>query len=97
MKYTTLASLYEISNGNLGAITALSEMYDYDKTTTLELQDKLKEIGMTGSKLWVAYKYCKMNVKKLLKKIKDTDKKMIDHINKIVRQGGCGNSKEIII
>jgi lambda repressor-like predicted transcriptional regulator len=95
MKSSKLQTLLELSNKNLGAIEALKSIYNYDYKRARKLGKMMKKIGMTGSKIWVGYKYCKMNVHKFMNCVEKNDIKMILYINKMVQRGGCGNSNEI--
>ena len=97
MKATELQILLELAGQNLGAIEALKNMYHCNPRQAKKLSEKMVEIGMTGSKIWVGYKYCRMHIYKFMRRIEYCDKKMISYINKIVQQGGCGNSSEIQI
>jgi hypothetical protein len=95
MKSKKLDRLLEISNGNLGAITVLTEMFNYDCFWTMRLKEKMERIGLTGSKIWAGYKYCDMNVKKFMKRLNRGSKTMFEYINVIIEQGGCGNAEPI--
>ena len=97
MKSTPLQTLLELAGQNLGAIEALKNMYHYNPKFARKLSEKMIQMGMTGSKIWVGYKYCKMHTYKFMRRIEYNDKKMISYINKVVQQGGCGNSSEIQI
>lgn len=98
MKYNNLNCICDfIANKNLGAITAISAMYECNRSHTNILCRYMKEIGLSGSKIWVGYKYCKFDARTLMSKIKEKDKKMFEYINKVIRSGGCGNVAELEI
>ena len=91
MKSKKLTLLLELAHGNLGAINALSDMFSHDCFWAMRLKDRMEHRGLTGSKIWVGFKFCKFSASKFMTKIACWDKRMIRHINKIISHGGCGN------
>ena len=97
IKSTILSLVFEITNSNPGALVATQEIFKCDRMNSLKIFKKLKSIGLTGSKLWVGYKYYKFDAKKFIIGIEKIDPKMIRYVNKMIKAGGCGNSEPIVI
>jgi hypothetical protein len=82
-----------LSEGNPGAMHVLCDLLEIGEVLTIAyLQNK----KITGSKLWVAYKACDLNVKTLVQNVHSNDKVMLDAINESIRKGYCGDGVALI-
>jgi hypothetical protein len=82
-----------LSEMNPGAMHVLCDLLEIGEVMTIAY---LQEKKITGSKLWVAYKACNMNVKTLVENIHSNDKAIIDIINDSIGRGYCGNDVALI-
>jgi hypothetical protein len=97
--YQTLSQnfLLELTLDNPGSIVATEKMIEHDPDRAYVLFQKMKQIGMTGSKIWCGYKYSSCNAIRFMKNVENLDKAMIKYINEMVELGGCGHSIKINI
>lgn len=82
-----------LSEGNPGAMHVLCDLLEIGDVLTIAYLQKKK---ITGSKLWVAYKACDMNVNMLVKNVHSNDKVMLDTINDSIGRGYCGDDVALI-
>lgn len=68
MNQYMLDKMVEMSDGNPGAATALTEIYNaYGDIVMAALLINLESKGIKGSRIWFAYKYCFLfNVKDMV-------------------------------
>jgi len=80
----------QMSEGNPGAITALSEVIKADDASSgLVPILNLDDMGMRGAQIWVAYSdHCKKDIKVFMQAIKDRDPAMVATVNAC---RGCGD------
>ena len=92
----TINFIAELTLNNPGSVVAVEAMYNHNPTRALKLYNEMKNFGMTGSKIWVGYKFYERNVENFMRGIEIRDLMMIEYINNTIRSGGCGNIEEII-
>lgn len=93
MSFSTM--IYTLSEGNPGAISVIATLMK--DTDYLRYFDILLRHNITGSKLWIGYKYSDKSIDTLLKNLDPLNREMVKHINASVTAGYCGDNATIVI
>lgn len=84
-------NLLQIADGNPGALTVLGQMLA--NPVFKHIPSRLEQMGLTGSKLWVAYKdACQSDISTLCSCIVGNDAQMLAVVNAAVESGDCGDT-----
>ena len=74
-------TFYKMSEGNPGAITAMTQLIKEDPTRFMLILS-LDDMNIRGSQIWQVYKYyCEEDVEKFKKVIQDRDADMVQYLN----------------
>jgi hypothetical protein len=86
----------EMGEGNPGAITVLLQIpSSIGVIEALTLYDQMKEMGIVGSKVWLAYKDAsRENLYTMIQSIRSNDARMIEVINRSVEPGQQARLRE---
>lgn len=77
-----LSVLAEMADGNIGALSVLSQMREADKFAMIKWLD-LEDMNIRGSQIWVAYKdHCGENMEEFIKCINRRSPEMVATVNK---------------
>lgn len=75
-----MSVLLKMAEGNPGAATVMGKLIADDPMGFIDVLH-LDDMGMRGSQIWEAFKFCKQDIAALRKAIRGRDKAMVAHVN----------------